>query len=62
MTGPSTLWILKNLSDECVKWGPFWEGDEIAIVLSSAATSKVGDLWLTEKKKEPVQEMTHSIF
>lgn len=51
MTGPSTLWILKNLSDECVKWGPFWEGDEIAIVLSSAATSKVGGLWLTEKKK-----------
>ena len=51
MTGPSTLWILKNLSNECVKWGPFWEGDEIAIVLSSAATSKVGGLWLTEKKK-----------
>ena len=44
MTGPSTLWILKNLSDVCVKWGPFWEGDEIAIVLSSAATSKVGGL------------------
>lgn len=46
MTGPSTLWILKNLSDVCVKWG-FWEGDEIAIVLSSATTSKVGGLWLT---------------
>ena len=47
MTGPSTLWILKNVSDVFVKWGPFWEGDEIAIVLSSATTSKVGDLWLT---------------
>ena len=47
MTEPSTLWILKNLSYACVKWGPFWEGDEIAIVLSSATTSKVGCLWLT---------------
>ena len=41
MSGPSTLWILKNLSDVCVKWGPFWEGDEIAVVLSSATTGKV---------------------
>ena len=41
MTGPSTLWILKNLSDVCVKWESFWKGDEIAVVLSSATTSKV---------------------
>lgn len=65
MTGPSTLWILKNLSDVCVKWGPLRRGIKLQfsrVLLQPVKWVACGSLFFPEKKNRPVLEMTHSIF